>query len=1064
MIHRLATGAVSALIIAAAILTPAAVLAAEDPCGANSNPIVCENSKEGTPLDEWWGESSWGDIEGFTTKVSVQPGETLQLKVNSPTEFTVSFLRMGYYDGAGARRMPTSPTAKFPAKVQDQCLKDSATGLVDCGNWTTNVSWQVPADAVSGVYLATLDQGGGAGYMPYPFVVADDDSDSDILVQTSDQTWQAYNKWGGQNMYEGGGPAPDGRAYKVSYNRPMRIAGDNAILSSEYPMISWLERNGYDVSYASNIDVSTKPSLLADHKVYLSSGHDEYWDQNLWNNVEAARESGTNLAFFSGNEAFWRTRLEPSIATSGGANRTLVCYKMTKMKMTPPNGVADPSGQWTGTWIDPAGAGTGGNQPQNEITGTLFSVNGYRFDAMTVSAEFKNMRLWRDTSIKDLNSGEKATFPLGTLGYEWDSDVENAARPPGMVRFSSTTLQITDGTMLLDEGNNYGNGVATHSVVMYRDQSSNAIVFGSGTVQWSWGLSTQHTGPATSEDLRMQQATANLFADMGVQPKTLQPLLKTPVKSTDTTGPTTNVTAPAAGATVPKLSPITVTGTAADTGGQLARVEVSTDGGGTWRAADGLANWTYTWTPIVEGPARIRVRGIDDSLNFGAVRTVDVTVGPQQCPCTTYKSTDLPEKLDSFDGNPNELGAKFRVGVPAQVTGVRFYKSVANTGTHLGKLWTTSGKLLASGTFGTETATGWQTMSFAKPVSIAANTTYIVSYYTPTGHYSYTSGYFNSKGAGDGIVKQLQSGVSGPNGVYKYGAGGGFPNLSWGNTNYWVDAVVETATAGTTPPAVTVRTPAAGDAGVARNTAVTATFDHDVDPETLQFTLTAGGNPVEAKVSYDDTTRKATLRPDTALAASTPFTASVKAADLWGNTMPSPLTWQFTTGSGVSCPCTVFSPAATPAVESASEAGSLELGMRFTSAIDGYVTGVRFYKGDRNTGTHTGTLWSATGQELATGTFVNETASGWQTLQFASPVPIDANTAYVVSYHTNVGFYSYSGGYFTQARSSYPLTATADAVGARNGLFKASASRVFPTSSYNAANYWVDAIFSPTAS
>ena len=171
-------------------------------------------------------------------------------------------------------------------------------------------------------------------------------------MQTSDQTWQAYNDWGGQDLYGGGGPAYDGRAYKVSYNRPMRIAGDNGILSAEYPMIYWLERNGYDVSYTSSIDVSTKPSILLDHKVFMSSGHDEYWNQAQWNNVVAAREAGVNLAFFSGNEVFWRTRLEPSIASGGGDNRTLVCYKMTKMRQNPPNGIADPSGQWTGTWVD----------------------------------------------------------------------------------------------------------------------------------------------------------------------------------------------------------------------------------------------------------------------------------------------------------------------------------------------------------------------------------------------------------------------------------------------------------------------------------------------------------------------------------------------------------------------------------------------------------------------------------------------------------------------------------------------------------------------------------------
>ena len=227
MTNRLAFGALAVITAAATVLLPTMAIAASDPCGAGSNPIVCENSKPGTPISDWYSADSWGDIEGFTTKASVQAGETLQMKVQSPTTFTVTIYRLGYYGGDGARKMPTSPTATFAAKTQPACLHDSATGLVDCGNWTANVSWAVPTDAVSGVYLAMLDQGGGVGFMPYPFVVANDTSHSDVVVQTSDETWQAYNDWGGQNLYWGGGPAPDGRAYKVSYNRPMRIAGDN---------------------------------------------------------------------------------------------------------------------------------------------------------------------------------------------------------------------------------------------------------------------------------------------------------------------------------------------------------------------------------------------------------------------------------------------------------------------------------------------------------------------------------------------------------------------------------------------------------------------------------------------------------------------------------------------------------------------------------------------------------------------------------------------------------------------------------------------------------------------
>ena len=117
-------------------------------------------------------------------------------------------------------------------------------------------------------------------------------------------------------------------------------------------------------------------------------GHDEYWDQANYSAVSTAKDDGVNLAFFSGNEVFWRTELQPQHRRHGSANRTVTSYKMTKMEEAQPDGVADPSGQWTGTWMDPNGAATG-SAPQNQLTGTQFSVNGYRSDAITVSYPYR---------------------------------------------------------------------------------------------------------------------------------------------------------------------------------------------------------------------------------------------------------------------------------------------------------------------------------------------------------------------------------------------------------------------------------------------------------------------------------------------------------------------------------------------------------------------------------------------------------------------------------------------------------------------------------------------------
>ena len=215
---------------------------------------------------------------------------------------------------------------------------------------------------------------GGESHIP--FVVRNDSSTSAILFKTSDTTWQAYNDYGGANLYTGG-PGPQNGAYKVSYNRPYHTRVYEFyswIFNAEYPMVRFLEANGYDVTYFSSLDADRFGSLIPQHKVLLSVGHDEYWSGNERANVEAARAAGVHLGFFSGNEVFWKVRWEPSIDGSNTANRTMVCYKETHS-----NRVTDPQDPptWTGTWRDPRFSPPGdGGRPENALTGTIFMVNG----------------------------------------------------------------------------------------------------------------------------------------------------------------------------------------------------------------------------------------------------------------------------------------------------------------------------------------------------------------------------------------------------------------------------------------------------------------------------------------------------------------------------------------------------------------------------------------------------------------------------------------------------------------------------------------------------------------
>ncbi|HSV66774.1 MAG TPA: DUF4082 domain-containing protein [Mycobacteriales bacterium] len=429
------------------------------------------------------------------------------------------------------------------------------------------------------------------------------------------------------------------------------------------------------------------------------------------------------------------------------------------------------------------------------------------------------------------------------------------------------------------------------------------------------------------------------------------------------------------------------------------------------------------------------------------------------CPCTIWAGSATPATPSDPDTAAVEVGVKFQSDVAGSVTGVRFYKGTGNTGTHVGHLWDRAGQLLATATFTGESASGWQQVLFSAPVPISAGATYVASYYAPNGHYAADAGFFAAAGVDNAPLHALRDGADGGNGVYAYGTGGGFPINTWQSVNYWVDVVFATSATDTVPPTVTATAPATNATGVPGTTTVSATFSEPVQAGTVGFTLKdPGGGTVPATQSYDPATRTTTLAPTAPLAASTSYTATVSGAqDTAGNTM-APYTWSFTTSAPTACPCSIWPGSATPAVANVADASAVELGVKLRSSSAGLIKGIRFYKGSQNTGVHTGTLWSRTGTSLATVTFSGESASGWQQALFASPVSINANTTYVASYHTNVGFYSANGSGLATAVSNGPLTALANGTDGGNGVY-AYGGGGFPANTFQATNYWVDVVF-----
>jgi Domain of unknown function (DUF4082)/Fibronectin type III domain/Bacterial Ig domain len=1148
---------------------PAAASAA---CG---NPVQCENQLPGDPPSDWQvdgvGDST---IQGYATSMGVNAGATESFKINTPsTSYHIDILRLGYYGGDGARLIATNikPTATLP-QTQPACMDQANTGLIDCGNWGVSAQWAVPSTAVSGLYVAHLvrddsqDKGGDSQIF---FIVRNDAGHSNILYQTSDETWEAYNDYGGNSLYSCTIDCPAGNpeAYKgaaaVSYNRPFdgTLATDTGFSDpfyAEYQLIYWMEENGYDVSYTDEANVDSNGALLKNHKIFISSAHDEYWSPGQRANVAAAAAAGVSLAFFSGNEMFWKTRWGPSTDGSNTPYRTLTSYKETHY-----NAQVDPQDPptWTGAWADPRFSPPGdGGAPSNALTGQQFLVNSGTAD-LKVPSTYSKLRFWRNTSVAKLASGTTATLApdQGMLGYEWDADEDNGFRPSGEFDMSSTTVSGVQA--FTDYGSELNtSATATHHLTLYRT-SSGALVFGAGTVQWSWGLSNVNpwasAGPDPKDppDPNVQQATVNLFADMGAQPTTLQSGLVATSQSTDTTAPGSTITSPTGGATVQDNSAATISGTATDTGGGVvAEVDVSTDGGSTWHAATingadaASVTWSYTWTGRSAPTTTIKSRAVDDSGNVetpSAGVTVNVT-----CPCSIWGAGETPGTLDSGDTSSVTVGTAFTSDSSGSVTGIRFYKSTANTGTHVGGLYSSNGTLLASATFGTESASGWQQVSFSTPVAISANTTYVAAYLAPKGHYAADTDYFETPPPTGGNVLNspplhaVPASMTVNNGFYTYNAALAFPTSTFEDTNYWVDPVfmpssgvpgaptAVSATAGNASATVTWSAPVTGGTPTSYKItpfvgttaqpsttitgtppATTTTITGLTNGTTYTFTVTAsnssGTGPASAASNAATPSNSAPGAP-TAVAASpasgqalvswtapaangstiisytvTPFvganaqapvqvTAPATSANVTGLANGTAYTFTVTatnsngTGpaSSASAPATpeatVFD-FSTPSTLDSGDTSGVELGVNFTASTSGSVTGIRFYKAAANTGSHVGSLWSSTGTLLASGTFTNETASGWQTLVFSSPVSIVAGTDYVAAYLAPNGHYSYTGAAFASGGvTNGPLTAVANgSVSPGNGLYAYSSTSTFPSSSFNSSNYWVDVLVQP---
>jgi F5/8 type C domain/Abnormal spindle-like microcephaly-assoc'd, ASPM-SPD-2-Hydin len=483
-----ATGLLSAPNVSSSNLKPTVAKA------AGLNPIQIENSLPGDPTWDDFSTSLTPDlISGYGSKISVNHGDSLDLFVTTTApSFTIDVYRTGWYNGLGARKITS--LGSFPGVHQTMPTPDPITGMV-AANWTKTTTLAIPSDWVSGVYLARLTASTGDKSFIF-FVVRDDGGHEGILFQTSVTTYEAYNTWGGTSLYNNNTDKSvfsGAHATKVSFDRPFNpgdSSGAGHYFFYEYKFVYWMESQGYDVAYTTDVDTDTNASTLTNHKAFLSVGHDEYWSKGMRDTVQQAINAGVNVAFFGANEMYWQIRFEPNAA--GVPDRVEVGYKDFATTTNPPG--PDPMWNVNNAIVTTNWRSSPVNLPENAVSGVMFE------DQVNQTYPFivQNATNW---VYAGTGFTEGSSIP-GIVGYEYDKVFNNGNTPTGL-------------TVL---GNSPVNGVSDEDTAAVGGSISNATlytapsgarVFAAGTIQWSWGLANIQSNTYTNAGI--QQATANIL-------------------------------------------------------------------------------------------------------------------------------------------------------------------------------------------------------------------------------------------------------------------------------------------------------------------------------------------------------------------------------------------------------------------------------------------------------------------------------------------------------------------------------------------------------------------------
>ena len=477
---------------AATALFPQEGFAVSNALSATPNPIQSENQKPGTrdwmltktqiePMSRY--RSPW--IEGYCSRSSIAAGDELQIFVSTKpvSRFTLDIYRLGYYDGDGGRLVKsfgelegvTQPEPLIGEKRLRQC------------EWAASVKIKIPEDWVSGVYVGKLTAK-DSGIQSYVIFIVKDSRKCDLLFQCSDNTWQAYNRWPSQfSLYDDGkNEWYWGGGVQISYRRPYGkycqifdaplSTGSGEFFLWEFPFAFWLEQNGYDVSYVSNLDTHQDAKLLDRCKGFLSVGHDEYWTIEMFRNVQAAIQRGIGVGFFSGNAVCGRIEF----------NKELTAFERVGV-YGPPGGMRDFVNMSSLKHERPYANELIGAHSTGPVTGGADWI-----------CSLPDHWLYAGTGMK------KGDAVPGLIGWEWHGD---PAPIPGLEVVATGPTQSAPGKP--NDG--------TYTGTVYYGPKGN-VIFNAATCWWADGLSAPpeyvrpsvYTSPQ-GPDARVQQMTTNVL-------------------------------------------------------------------------------------------------------------------------------------------------------------------------------------------------------------------------------------------------------------------------------------------------------------------------------------------------------------------------------------------------------------------------------------------------------------------------------------------------------------------------------------------------------------------------